>query len=490
MSAAKSVLKLLTSRFLAQVLAILIAPVLTRLYAPEEFGIRQVFMSIFTILSVMVCLRYEFSIPLSRDKNEAIHSVLLTLFLTTVFSLLAIILVFLLRSRIATWYQMPELAMFLWLLPMFIFIKGFSLTIRYWAAYHRYFTSLACANFASALFNRPVALLWAVLFVPATVTGLFLGSFGQLSGAFLVLVLFCGGALINEIKSSDVSIAGVKSVAVRHKKFPIFSTWAAFLNTFSQQLPVFMLGLFFGKEQIGYYFLARNMVGMPMSLVSQSVSQVFFPTAAKAYNERGDMSSIVMETFKRLVQIAALPMVMLAFLSGRLFPFVFGEQWNEAGIYVQILAPWLFFRFISSSWSTIFSILNRQGTGLIYLILSFIFPAISLYIGGQYSFRTALVLFSISNIIFIVCPTVLRLKLSGVSVFWAAWKVIKYIVVCSILVAPVYFLSPFIGPLGTLLFAVFVGGIYVVVLLVYDISLRRFVLSLFRGKSLPDEVSQ
>ena len=58
-SFAGDVLKLVSGTTFAQLLAILAAPVLTRLYAPDAFGILALFSSITGILGVIACLRYE-----------------------------------------------------------------------------------------------------------------------------------------------------------------------------------------------------------------------------------------------------------------------------------------------------------------------------------------------------------------------------------------------------------------------------------------------
>ena len=49
----KDVLKLVSGTAVAQVLSILAAPILTRLYAPEAFGVLALFVSITSIINVI-----------------------------------------------------------------------------------------------------------------------------------------------------------------------------------------------------------------------------------------------------------------------------------------------------------------------------------------------------------------------------------------------------------------------------------------------------
>lgn len=55
----------------AQLLAVLAAPLLTRLYTPEDFGLLAVYASLLGLIAVIASLRYELAIPLPTDDTEA-----------------------------------------------------------------------------------------------------------------------------------------------------------------------------------------------------------------------------------------------------------------------------------------------------------------------------------------------------------------------------------------------------------------------------------
>ncbi len=484
MSLGRNILKILSSKVAVQLITFATVPILARIFTPEVFGIRQVFSSIFAILAVICCLRYELSIPLGRDKKEAVSSFLLSVLLTVVFSILLLCLVPLFKGKIADWYKMPELEVFLWLLPLFVLVSGVGMSLRYWAGYEKRFGAIAWAGFGSALGQRPVTLVWALV-LGATVTALFVGAFGQIAVAVILFTVFLGRGLIRDIKSSDIDFKAIWSVAKRHKKFPILSSWGALLNTISLQLPVFILGFYFPKEAVGYsvvgyYFMAKSVVSLPIRLVSQSVSQVFYPTAAKEYSETGQLNKIVESIFKRLVQIGVFPMVVLAFLGGELFGFVLGEKWTEAGVYAQILAPWLLFNFLGSPIG-VFNILNRQGTTLIITSAAIIGRSAALLIGGLYfSPRIGLCLFAGFSILLSIVTLSYRLRLSKVSLLWAGEKIVKYILVCSVLIFPVKLLTYVAEDWIVVAAVLLVSLVYIAVLLKADASLRRFVSSIFQ----------
>ena len=66
----------------------------------------------------------------------------------------------------------------------------------------------------------------------------------------------------------------------------------------------------------------------------------------------------------------ALIFVVFYFLAPRLFPFVFGAQWGEAGLIAQALVPWLFMLTFTSPLSSLFVIADKQEWGLVFALLS------------------------------------------------------------------------------------------------------------------------
>ena len=51
----------------AQLMLIVAAPILTRLFTPEEFGIFAIYVAIVTFLSMGIFLKYELAIPISQS---------------------------------------------------------------------------------------------------------------------------------------------------------------------------------------------------------------------------------------------------------------------------------------------------------------------------------------------------------------------------------------------------------------------------------------
>ena len=63
----------------AQMLTVLAAPLLTRLYSSEDFGLLSVYTSLLALIGVISSLRYELAIPLLEDDGEAAKVAVLSL---------------------------------------------------------------------------------------------------------------------------------------------------------------------------------------------------------------------------------------------------------------------------------------------------------------------------------------------------------------------------------------------------------------------------
>jgi O-antigen/teichoic acid export membrane protein len=58
-----------------QLVSVLLSPVLTRLYSPEQFGILSVYLAVLSILVVVASLRYELTLPLAESDEDAMNIV-------------------------------------------------------------------------------------------------------------------------------------------------------------------------------------------------------------------------------------------------------------------------------------------------------------------------------------------------------------------------------------------------------------------------------
>jgi lipopolysaccharide exporter len=381
----------------AQMITVLVAPILTRLYAPEAFGLAALFVSITGILTVISCLRYEMSIMLPENDEEAANLLAVSILIAFLISLLTVPIVWFGGSYILQVLKSPELRPYLWFIPPAVLLGGIFLAFNYWNSRKRHFARLSGAKISNSTVT-------AISQLGAGYSGINNG--GALIGSTVLGSLISTSLLGYQLLRDDYGLIRrsirwkeIYKGFLRHRKFPLYDTWASFLNSISWQLPTFLLATFFSAKEVGFYALGNRLLRLPMNLIGGAIAQVFFQRASEALKE-GTLPEIVENVFRTLVNLGMFPLLMLTIIGQDLFIVVFGKQWAEAGVYTQILSVWMFFWFISSPLSTLFRVLEKQEFSLVLNILIFVSRLITLGIGGILgSTRLALLLFAISGVI-------------------------------------------------------------------------------------------
>ena len=94
--------------------------------------------------------------------------------------------------------------------------------------------------------------------------------------------------------------------------FLCFSTIPTALNLFVSEAPILLMGLFFLPEFIGNYFVAAQLVTVPVSFLTISLSQILFP--AFSLTEKEHLPQKIDEYIKHVVFVLWIPILILGVL--------------------------------------------------------------------------------------------------------------------------------------------------------------------------------
>jgi O-antigen/teichoic acid export membrane protein len=189
----------------------------------------------------------------------------------------------------------------------------------------------------------------------------------------------------------------MKIMAIRYKKFPKYSLWGALSNSLSQNLSNILISSFFSLTTLGFYSLISRVLGIPSSLIGNSVGQVFFQEATIEKQKTGLATKTFNKTIKKLITLGLPFFLILYFIIEEVFAFVFGAEWRIAGVYASIIIPLFFFRFVVVTVSNLNNIFELQKLALIWQIILLILSMLCFYIADKYQFdfREFLILFTI-----------------------------------------------------------------------------------------------
>ena len=381
----------------AQVMNLVVTPVLTRVFSPHDFGVYALFTNTASTLGVVAGLRYEFAIVLPEEEREAIRVAWLALFLDLAVGIAAfVVAVTGLGTQLATALRVPELAPYLvWIAPAFALTGAYGV-FQYWAIRNKAYVRLAQSSF--------------VISIVMAGCQLFLGLVGHRSSDGLIAGMIAGllagvGFLVTSTgfrRPGGLEVSALRTAARRYAHFPKFSALGSLLDGLSALLPVAFVTAVFSPTVGGLFAIADRVMRMPSVLLGSSLTQVFYQKIAESRREPSKCAALMSRTWIRLALIGAIPMLMVLVAGPSIFALVLGPQWRTSGEYAQILSVGLFVHFIAYPTTNAIVAFERLGIMLAWQLLM-IASIIAVFIGGEFLFhdsvKAILWLFSGSRVI-------------------------------------------------------------------------------------------
>lgn len=383
----------------AQAITMAFAPLITRIYGPEAFGLLGTFMAIVAVATPLAALAYPIAIVLPRDDRDAVGLVRLSATLSFSIAFLAAAALWVGGDWLTVILGAQSVAGYLFLIPVAMLFAASVQIAQQWLIRKKEFGVVARSAVAHSLIlnsaKSGIGLLnpvGAVLIVLAT-----------LGGALYAGLLFFGAR-----RSYQASAAGrkqgprtsLRELAHRHRDFPLYRAPQNFINAASASLPVLMLAAFFGPAAAGFYTLGRMVMGLPSTLVGNAINDVFYPRITEAAHNVENLPRHIVRATGALLAIGLVPFGLVFVFGPWLFSLVFGHEWAMAGQYARWLSLWLFAAFINRPSVATIPVLSLQRGFLFYEIISVI-ARVSAIVLGVYLFQSdvvAIALFAVVGV--------------------------------------------------------------------------------------------
>lgn len=349
---------------IGQILPILVTPILSRIYKPEEFGVLAVFMSLTVILSLLANGRYEIAIILPVQKHHSFNILMLSVILSFSFSVFLLIIIIFFNIQIANLLKLPQIRPWLWALPISVFLLATYSSLTYFYTKTKNYKTIARSSII-----RGVAMVIAQI-------GLFFlhnGTAALIGGYVIALFSGFNSFIIGIIKDKNLlqsfSLKKIKFLYKKYKKFPLFQMPAAVLNHLGSDLPNLLIPTFYDSTHLGYYSFSYRLLTAPSTFVGQAISKVFLQSCSELKNSQKPLVPTYVNVLKKITLLIAPFFLILLLFSKPLFTIIFGKQWTTAGLIAQILTPWLFMRFIISIMSSVLYVFEKHKTILVTQVI-------------------------------------------------------------------------------------------------------------------------
>src|SRR5699024_4417065 len=116
----------------AQAIAMIMSPIITRMYGPEAFGMMGTFSSIINILVPIAALAYPIAIVLPKRDINAKKIIELSLIITVFNDILSLIILLFFNNSIVNLFNLKEISNYMFLIPLVILFGGFMQVSEQW----------------------------------------------------------------------------------------------------------------------------------------------------------------------------------------------------------------------------------------------------------------------------------------------------------------------------------------------------------------------
>ena len=359
----KNVLTIMTGTSVAQAIPIIISPILTRIYTPEDFGLFALYMSLYSVLGVVATGRYELAIILPRRGEEAYQLAVIAATISCLISAILLVLVALFQDQIASLVNNESIAGWLYLIPLSVLVSGLYQVFNYWFNRNGLYRSIAI-NRVLQTFSTAAGQL-SISFVFQSI-GLIIG---QLIGQSISLVSYIRKFLKQDYGNHTFDLVLAKKLLYRHSQFPKIDVPTAFMNVAASQAPNFLLASLFSANSAGFFYLTQRVLQAPITLIAGSFLDVFKQRASEDYKRDGHCRDIFKKTFVMLFLLSVPTSTILYFWIKDIFILVFGPEWEDAGEYAKILIPALSLRFMANPLSFVIYIAEKQRINLVGMLV-------------------------------------------------------------------------------------------------------------------------
>ena len=334
-----------------QLVAVLSAFVLTRLYGPEAFAHLEMFALVTGIAAVLGTGKFEQALMLPKAEAEAKalfsagqRAVGVTIMVVFAVSVLS-------AGWVAEAYGLSGWVPMAYALPLFAGVAAHTRLLEYWRHRQKAAGRVAAANALG----------------PAAAEGTKLGLSGLLSSTGLVWGSGAGlvarwavmrrglSQLVRETWSSGPSR---QAVVADYRDYPTWVLAGSAMNRTAQWLHVLLLGVALGPVLLGTLGLARRMVMQPLSMLAASAAPVLFKSATDL-EDGAPLQRLFWQAMGAFIAVAAVVWSTIQLAPDHTTAWLFGAEWFGAMEVVRVLVPWFVLNFISAGLGSMFHRVQR-----------------------------------------------------------------------------------------------------------------------------------
>jgi lipopolysaccharide exporter len=346
---------LISGSVIAQLLSILLRPILTRLFSPESFGIFSVYLSLVGIIVVLSSLRYDDAIVLPKTDKESTNLLGLSLIINFAINIIIFSLVLLFGKKIIAFLGLPENfpVPILYIIPLGVFLFSTYQSLNSWLIRKKKYVSVSINKLVRRSSEGAAQISFAL---NKSFNGLIYSDIiGQVAN--VATVAFQSGKYGLNLKL--LSLTKIKYVIHKYSEFPKYNLLPAIMSSCSFLLPPIFINKFYSPETAGFFDLSKLLLSIPLAFIASSISNVLLQRISERFNRKESFLVELKPVLYIVLFISVIEILTIILFGEDLFRIIFGSQWVDSGKLSKIMVWSFAVNFVASSFTSMFVAMRR-----------------------------------------------------------------------------------------------------------------------------------
>jgi O-antigen/teichoic acid export membrane protein len=303
-SLVQSVLALVSGSIVAQLVFLLSAPILTRLYGFADFGGLAIYNAWVMLLALLGGLRYEHAIIIARGEEEKRRAVALAFFLACGSSVIYMVGAVLVRYGSARGGELREVLGVLLLIPVGVLAANLGSILNQLTIRDGLFRVLATLAGMQAILSVAIQVGLGMADVR---NGMVVGGLvaSVVYAAALAIVLKPERTFVGLQRNLEFRI--LRRTAIEFAKFPRYALGADTLALVTLSFTPVLIAYFFNPAVAGVFALAIRVVRLPLLVIATAIAGVLRKEGVDRLKQSGDLHPLYKKVVAGLFAVGVLP---------------------------------------------------------------------------------------------------------------------------------------------------------------------------------------
>lgn len=370
--------KLSSSSAFLMFLPLVVTPILSRLYTPEDYGDWGIFSSVFYVVNSFLFLSYENTIVKTNRAEDVPNLLGLCALVSSVVILLTVLAFSLGRLAGITFFEnFPSIT----LLATLLVAQAVHTLANNVANREKQYSMMSIASIVGG--GSQALCRIALGIYPIVAYGLIVGNvLAQiLTTLFIVVCLWCSV----HIQWKEFSLSNISVLAKKNWKFPLFDAPARFIELSLGNFALIIITFFWTRGDVGCYSMVVQFILLPISIIGSAMGNVFYRELSENIDDTVAITTTTQRVAKMTFILSVFPILFLSLGGDKLLVLLLGSKWETAGKMALCLSVFSVPTILSEPLLPAFRSLNRQEIRLKFNVLNFFFSLGLLWLSGYFS---------------------------------------------------------------------------------------------------------